>query len=77
MKLIDHGQGLVTLDSFVKLPGGFRLPARTTLLALADGSLVVLAPLPGIGGLRNEILARGPVKAILAPNLLHHHCTRH
>lgn len=52
--------------------GGLELGARTCVIRLADGGLVVHAPGPLTAGLKSEIEAIGPVRAIVAPNLLHH-----
>ncbi len=52
--------------------GGLELGARTCVVRLADGGLVVHAPGPLTAGLKGEIGAIGPVRAIVAPNLLHH-----
>jgi hypothetical protein len=52
--------------------GGLELGARTCLVRLADGGLLVHAPGPRTAALRGEIEALGPVRALIAPNLLHH-----
>ncbi len=72
MQLIDHGDGLVTLDSIIRLPPGLRIPSRTTLLQLEDGGWLLLSPLPGIAAYKDELLRRGPVKAVLSPSTWHH-----
>lgn len=72
MDLIDRGAGVVTLEGEIKLPGGFRLPTRTTLLALASGGQLLLSPLPGLSAHKGEIGGHGAVTAIVAPSSLHH-----
>ncbi|MGH7290800.1 MAG: DUF4336 domain-containing protein [Myxococcota bacterium] len=52
--------------------GGLELGARTCIVRLADGGLVIHAPGPRTAALRDEIEALGPVRALIAPNLLHH-----
>lgn len=52
--------------------GGLELGARTCVVRLADGGVVIHAPGPLTAGLQREIEALGPVRALIAPNLLHH-----
>jgi hypothetical protein len=52
--------------------GAMELGARTCVVRLADGSVVIHAPGPGTAARRAEIEALGPVRALIAPNLLHH-----
>jgi hypothetical protein len=52
--------------------GGLELGARTCIVRLSDGSLVVHAPGPGTAAARAEIERLGRVRALFAPNLLHH-----
>jgi hypothetical protein len=52
--------------------GGLALGTRTTLVRLADGGLLAHSPCPLGGALRAEVEKLGPVRAIVAPNLLHH-----
>jgi len=52
--------------------GGLDLGLRTCVLRLADGSVLVHAPGPGTAAARDAIAALGPVRALIAPNLLHH-----
>lgn len=51
--------------------GGIRFLTRMTVLALRDG-LLIHSPIPISDGLRAEIDALGPVRAMLAPSTLHH-----
>ena len=52
--------------------GGLDLGARTCVVRLADGGVIVHAPGPHTARLRPDIEALGPVRALVAPNLLHH-----
>lgn len=54
------------------LPGGFRFPARMTGLPLGDGTVALVSPIPIDDALATEIEARGEVRYLIAPNLLHH-----
>ncbi|MEZ4216522.1 MAG: hypothetical protein R3E88_08595 [Myxococcota bacterium] len=64
--------GLWTIDHPLAMPGGIEMGTRTTVVRLADGALALLAPGPlgddDVAALR----ARGPVRAIVAPNAFHH-----
>jgi hypothetical protein len=51
---------------------GLELGTRTTLARLAEGGLFVHSPGPLSGALRAEVEKLGPVRAIVAPNQLHH-----
>jgi len=62
---------LFTIDQPLRV-GGLDLGARTCVVRLADGGLVIHAPGPQTAALRAEIEALGPVRALIAPNLLHH-----
>jgi hypothetical protein len=52
--------------------GGLDLGVRTCVVRLREGGTLVHAPGPSTASLRGEIEALGPVRALLAPNLLHH-----
>jgi hypothetical protein len=66
------GPGLWSLDQPFRAPGGIELGARTCVIRLADGSVLVHAPGPSTLAARDEIERLGPVRALVAPNLLHH-----
>lgn len=51
---------------------GLDLNTRMTVCRLSGGGLVLISPVPISDVLRAEVDARGPVAAIVAPNLLHH-----
>lgn len=67
----QHAEGLWTVAQGIRLPG-IELPARSTILRLEGGGLLLLSPIPRIGEAAAEIARLGAVKAIAAPNLLHH-----
>lgn len=62
---------LWTIDQPLRV-GGLELGVRTIVIRLGDGGVLVHAPGPLTAGLRREIEALGPVRALIAPNLLHH-----
>jgi hypothetical protein len=51
---------------------GLHLMATMTVLRLADGTLLVVAPLPATEERRAEVSALGPVTHLYAPNTFHH-----
>lgn len=51
---------------------GAHLGTRTSVIRLEDGSLWLLAPGPGLEQLQSKLEALGPVKALVAPNTMHH-----
>lgn len=65
-------EGLWTASHQLNLPGGFPFPVRMTVIRLADGSLVLISPVPIDDGLAAELASLGPVVFLVAPNLLHH-----
>src|SRR5882757_9790761 len=56
----------------VRLPGGVRMPLASTVMRLADGSLVLYSPAAFDDGQVAQLAALGPVAHIVAPSLLHH-----
>lgn len=54
--------------------GGVRLRARTTVLRLDDGGLLVHSPAPPDAhpGLADQLRALGPVRWLVVPNCFHH-----
>jgi hypothetical protein len=63
---------LWVIDHPFKLPGGIELGARTTIVRLSDGGLWVHSPGPLSAETKAWLSENGPVRAIVAPNLLHH-----
>ena len=51
---------------------GLRVNTRMTVCRLLDGGLALIAPVHSDDNLINAIAALGPVRAIIAPNLMHH-----
>lgn len=51
---------------------GFRYPTRMAAMRLSDGGLFIWSPIALSPALRSEIEALGPVRALVAPNSLHH-----
>src|SRR5215207_7685073 len=51
---------------------GVRLRARTTVVRLDDGSLLLHAPAPPTDALAEELRALGPVRWLIVPNRCHH-----
>jgi hypothetical protein len=51
---------------------GLLLNTRMTVCRLSAGGLALIAPIRGSEDLRASIDALGPVRAIIAPNLMHH-----
>ncbi|MEZ0370868.1 MAG: DUF4336 domain-containing protein [Candidatus Sericytochromatia bacterium] len=51
---------------------GAHLGTRTSVIRLADGSLWLLSPGPGLESLKAELEALVPVSALVAPNAMHH-----
>ncbi|WP_437622360.1 DUF4336 domain-containing protein [Sorangium sp. So ce1151] len=64
-------QGLWAAEDTLKL-AGIRFPVRSPVVRLGDGGLVLFSPLPGVERAADEIRALGEVRAIVAPNLMHH-----
>lgn len=54
------------------LPGGFRFPARMTVLTLARGEVALVSPIPIDDALAARIAEQGRVTWLIAPNLQHH-----
>jgi hypothetical protein len=52
--------------------GGVRLRARTTVVRLDDGSLLLHSPAPPTDGLASQLRALGPVRWLVVPNCFHH-----
>jgi Domain of unknown function (DUF4336) len=52
--------------------GGVRLRARTTVVRLEDGSLLLHTPAPPADPLTQQLRALGPVRWLVVPNCWHH-----
>jgi hypothetical protein len=64
--------GLVAIDHPLRLPGGIELGTRCVLVRLSAGGVLVHTPGPLSDDVRRAIDSLGPVRALVAPNLLHH-----
>lgn len=51
---------------------GIRLRARTTVVRLADGALLLHSPAPPSDALSEQLRALGPVRWLVVPNCFHH-----
>lgn len=63
---------LTTFETLQTLPGGFRFPARMTVLPFEDGKLALVSPIPIDDALARSLATLGEVRFLVAPNLLHH-----
>src|SRR5262245_19030593 len=64
--------GLVAIDHPLRLPGGIELGTRCWLIRLSSGGVLIHAPGPLSDAVHRAIDSLGPVRALVAPNLLHH-----
>ena len=64
------GEEIWSYEQDVALPGGVRMPGRSTVLRLASGALVVHAPLAIDDATATDIAAIGDVRFLVAPNRL-------
>jgi len=69
LQLLDRDLGVV--DHPLKV-GGLALGTRTTVIRRADGSVALISPGPLSDEDAAAIAALGPVRALVAPNLIHH-----
>lgn len=72
MHLHKLDEGLWAVEAQLRYPGGFTLPLRTLAVGLPGGGLALLSPLPQLAQVRAQLEQLGPVRALVAPNLLHH-----
>jgi hypothetical protein len=63
---------LVAIDHELRLPGGIELGTRSCLVRLRSGGVVVHTPGPLTDSVRRALQSLGEVRALVAPNLLHH-----
>jgi hypothetical protein len=70
--LIDHGGGVWTADSEMRLPARVWMPLRMTVVHLAGGELWVHSPIAADPALTDEVAALGTVRYLVGPNRLHH-----
>jgi len=72
MTLRALARDLWCLDADLRVQAGFHLPIRMTVIRLADGGLWLHSPVAIDEATAAAIDALGPVRHIVAPNLLHH-----
>lgn len=63
---------LIAIDHPLRLQGGVELGTRSVLIRLGSGGVLVHTPGPLDDDVRRAIDSLGPVRALVAPNLLHH-----
>jgi hypothetical protein len=71
MPLQALDSGLWVIDHALRV-GGLALGARTTVVRLGDGSVALHSPGPLTDADADAVAALGPVRALIAPNLIHH-----
>jgi hypothetical protein len=64
--------GLWSMDRVLRMPGGPRLPVRSTVIRLRSGGLLVVAPPPLEAGGFEALEAHGQIEEVLAPNSFHY-----
>ncbi len=65
------GEGLWTASAPLKLAGA-EIGTRMTIVALDDAGLALISPIPIDDALAAQIDALGTVRAVIAPNQMHH-----
>lgn len=69
---MNDASRLPLFDFAQRLPGGIHMPARMTVLPLAQHKLALVSPVPISEPMAREIAALGEVSYLIAPNALHH-----
>jgi hypothetical protein len=69
--LTPIAEGVWGYERDLKMPGGIRLPSRSTLVRLRSGGLLVHSPLRFDDETAAAIDARGPVEVLVAPSCVH------
>lgn len=72
LMLTPIAENVLGFEQDLRLPGGMRLPSRTTIVRLASGGLVVHSPLGFDAAAAKAIDDLGEVKAIVAPSCIHY-----
>lgn len=70
MRSVDRNLWVVDADHW--MPGGVWFPVRMVVVRLPDGGLWLHSPVPVDDALAEVLEALGPVRVLVAPNLLHH-----
>ncbi len=68
----SFGPGLWLADGGYVDVAGFKYPTRMCLIELGDGSLAVWSPVALTDALAKQVSELGKVRALIAPNHLHH-----
>lgn len=69
---MEVAPGVWSLERRLRMPGGFFLPSRSTILRLGGGGLAVISPPPGHTETFAAIESLGRVDALVAPNSFHY-----
>jgi len=72
LRIRELHRDLLAIDHPLRLPGGLELGTRSCIVRLSGGGAVVHTPGPLDDEVRRAIDGFGPVRALVAPNLLHH-----
>ena len=72
LRIRELHRDLVAIDHPLRMAGGVELGTRSCLVRLSGGGVLIHTPGPLTDEVRRVIEARAPVRAIVAPNLLHH-----
>lgn len=70
--LRELGPGLWTADRPLRILGALEIGTRTSVVRLPDGGTWIHSPAALDDATRRAVLAIGPVRAIVAPNRVHH-----
>jgi len=72
LRIRELHRDLLAIDHPLRLPGGLELGTRSCIVRLSRGGALVHTPGPLDDEVRRAIDGFGPVRALVAPNLLHH-----
>jgi hypothetical protein len=64
--------GLWSVDRWLGIPAGPRLPARALLVDLPESGVLAWSPVPLIDALRELVTGRGGARFLVAPNSFHY-----
>ncbi len=70
--LLPLGKDLFHVETQLSMTGGWKMPARMTVVRLGDGSLLLHSPIRIDDALAASLEALGPVRHLVAPNRFHH-----
>jgi uncharacterized protein DUF4336 len=72
LRIRELHRDLVAIDHPLRMPGGIELGTRSCVIRLSSGGVLVHTPGPLDDDVQRAIAELGPVRALVAPNLLHH-----